>query len=75
MKNKDYYISQEQLEQIEHYKRMFQLESENIKHLCSSERDDIVYGFELGKIHSHLSDCFMNMMELESKIQDQQIKK
>lgn len=70
---KEYLITQEQLEQIEHYKRMFELNADLVKELCSSEKHDIVYGFELGKIHSHLRDCFMGMMELESEVASQKV--
>jgi hypothetical protein len=69
--NVNYYITQEQLELIEHYKRMFELNAETIQELCNSEKDDIVYGFELGKIHSHLRDCFVDMMNLEDEIRKQ----
>ena len=72
MKNENYHITKEQLEQIEHYKLMFELNAELIKELCDCEKDDIVYGFELGKIHSNLRQCFINMMELESEIREQQ---
>jgi len=68
-----YLITQEQLEQIEHYKRMFELNADLVRDLCNSEKDDIVYGFELGKMHSHLRNCFMEMMELESEIRNQKI--
>ena len=65
---KQYLITQEQLEQIGHYKTMFEFNADLINHLCSSEKDDIVYGFELGKMHSHLRQCFMDMMQLEDEI-------
>jgi hypothetical protein len=61
-------ITKEQLETIEHYQRMFQLNAETIQDLCSGEKDDVVYGFELGKIHSHLQDCHLEMMNLTSDI-------
>ena len=73
MKKREYYITQEQLETIEHYKRMFELNAETIQQICDSEKADIVYGFELGKIHSHLRDCFANMMEFEDEIRKQQL--
>lgn len=66
-----YLITQDQLEQIEHYKRMFELNADLVRDLCNSEKDDVVYGFELGKMHSHLRDCFIGMMELESEIRNQ----
>jgi len=68
---KGYLVTQEQLEKIEHYKRMFEVNAEIVQELCSSERDDIVYGFNLGKLHSHLRQCFIEMMELEHEIKDQ----
>ena len=68
-----YLITQEQLEQIEHYKRMFELNADLVKDLCNSEKDDVVYGFELGKMHSHLRHCFIDMMELESEIRNQKV--
>jgi hypothetical protein len=61
------------MEQIEHYKRMFELNADLVKNLCNSEKDDIVYGFELGKMHSHLRDCFIEMMELENEIKSQKV--
>ena len=66
-----YYITQEQLEDIEHYKRMFEHNAEAIQYLCSVERDDIVYGFELGQIYTHLRECYIKMMELEGQIRQQ----
>ena len=71
---KKYFITKDQLEIISHYKRMFELNADSVKILCDGEKDDIVYGFELGKIHSHLRDCFFKMMELESEIFEQELK-
>lgn len=71
--SKKYTITQEQLETLEHYKNMFKLNSERLHELCSSEKSDIVYGFELGQMHSHQSDCFIGMMELEDEIRKQEI--
>lgn len=75
MKKTKYYITQEQLESIEHLKRMFELNADRVQELCNSEKDDIVYGFELGGMHSHLRDCFVNMMQLEDQIRQQEIEK
>lgn len=72
--DKKYFITSDQLDTLEHYKRMFSVNADVIKELCNSEKDDIVYGFELGEMHSHLRQCFMEMMELHSKILDQEIK-
>jgi len=61
-------ITAEQLETIEHYQRMFRLNSETIQRLCSEEQDEVVYGFELGKVYTHLEECFTAMMELTGDI-------
>lgn len=68
---KKYYVTEEQLGDIGHYRRMFDFNAERIQHLCSSEKDDIVYGFEFGQIHAHLWDCYIKMMELENQIRNQ----
>ena len=68
-----YLITQEQLEIIEHHKRMFSYNADLLRDLCNEEKDDIVYGFELGMMHSHLRDCFVKMMELESEIRNQKV--
>ena len=68
-----YLITQEQIEQIDHFKRMFQFNADLVRDLCESEKDDIVYGFELGKMHSHLRDCFMEMLELTDQIIKQEV--
>lgn len=75
MEDKVYYITKEQFESISHYKRMFELNAENIKELCDSEKDDIVYGYHLGQIQYHLRDCFVEMMELEDEIRNQKADK
>ena len=72
--SKKIYITEEQLYTIEHYKRMFEVNAENIEKLCNGEKADIVYGFELGKIHSHLRECFLNMMDLFDEIKEQKEK-
>ena len=67
---KTYLITQEQLDKIEHYTRMFEHNADLIQNLCSDEKDDIVYGFTLGEIHSHLRKCFIDMIELEQEIKE-----
>jgi hypothetical protein len=61
-------ITSEQLENIEHYQRMFSLNSDKIEGLCRKELDDISYGFELGKISCHLEECFVGMAILIDEI-------
>lgn len=73
--SKEYKITGEQLEQISHFTRMFVLNAERVAKLASSEKDEIVYGFTLGEIHTHLRECFMDMTELENEIEDQNRKK
>ena len=68
---KGYLVTQDQIEKIEHYRRMFDVNAELVKDLCNVEKDDIVYGFELGKMYSHLRECFFNMTTLEDEIRSQ----
>lgn len=68
-----YFITNDQLEQLEHYKRMFEMQADIVNGLCSGEKDDVVYGFELGKLHSYQRDCFVEMMRLENEIRSQTI--
>ena len=68
MKSDKIEITIEQLETIEHYQRMYRLNSEEVEKLCSDEKADIVYGFVLGQMHSRLEDCFMGMMKLIEEI-------
>lgn len=70
MENK-YIITQDQLEIIEHFQRMFDLHSGYIKDLCGSEKDDIVYGFELGKMYNSMREHYMDMMTLTTNIKTQ----
>jgi len=65
---KKFFITPEQIEQIGHYGRMFSLNAERINELASSEKDDVVYGFELGEIHSHIEDCRIAMGNLHTEI-------
>ena len=67
-------ITSEQLEDIEHYQRMLRLNYEKIEALCSKESDDVVYGFELGKISCHLEECFMGMAILTDEIRTNKTK-
>ena len=41
---------------------------QNLEELCASERDDIVYGFELGKIHANLQKLYNTLFHLEKEI-------
>ena len=66
-----YYITEDQFESIIHFKSMFEIHAETIEKLCQSGKDDIVYGFELGRIHHHLRECFIDMMKFEDSIRSQ----
>ena len=67
----EYKITREQFEEITYYKTMFESHADTIKWLCESEKDDVVYGFQLGQTYSHMRQCFIGMLELESKIREQ----
>lgn len=70
MKEK-YYITQDQLESLILYRRGIEMSAERIANLCSSEKADMVYGFELGKIHSQIRDSFCGILDLEYAIGQQ----
>lgn len=72
MENK-IFITREQLSDLRHFERMFMHHRDELAKLCSEEDDDIVYGFELGKMHNYLSDHHLNMMNLLDKIDEQSI--
>ncbi len=69
----EYLITQEQVEEINYFKRMFEVNADLIQDLCNTETDSIKIGFELGKIHSNLRNHFMEIMELEDKINNQKV--
>lgn len=71
---RNFSINDDQLEIIDHHRRMFEVYSDTINELCSSEKDDIVYGFELGKIHNYMRESFHKMTELYQEIKNQEIK-
>lgn len=60
-----YLITEDQLDQ---YKKIFDVSAERIKDLCDDEKADIVYGFELGQIYSMLKQCFVELVTIESQI-------
>ena len=73
MSKREYLIDDEDLRLLNHYKEMFNLNSERVQELCNGEKDDIVYGFELGNMYSHLRDCFMEMIELTDEIKNKEV--
>lgn len=74
MENK-YYITEEQYKDIKHYTEMFEHGAESIKQLCKREFTDMEYGFELGEIHNVLRNKFIEMQDLVTNIQNQNLDK
>jgi len=68
--SKKYTITQEQFEHLEHFQQMFRHHSDSIRELCSTEKDDVVYGFQLGQTYTYLTKHFIEMMELMSEIRE-----
>lgn len=66
-------INEEQLRLLNHYSRMFESNADLVKDLSSGEKDDIVYGFELGQMYRHLRECFIEMTEICDEIKEQEI--
>jgi hypothetical protein len=69
--SKKYTITHEQLQQLEYFQQMLRHHADNIKELCSSEKDDVVYGFQLGETYTYLSKHSMEMIELTDEIRKQ----
>jgi len=53
----------EDLSSLEHFKHSFETAADGIYKLCNSEKDDVVYGFELGRLYAFLRDSFIEMMD------------
>lgn len=68
-----YLINEEQLRLLNHYSRMFDVNSDLVKELTSDEKDDIVYGFELGKMYNHLCECYHKMSQICDEIKEQEM--
>lgn len=73
MTDKKYYVTQEQLEALSHLTSIFDAQAEYIHNLCSEERDDVVYGFELGKIYSAMREHFIESNELVRQLWSQDV--
>jgi len=74
LKERKYMITQEQMEQIDFFKHMFDHHAEQIYDLCKKERDDVVYGFRLGEIYTRMKEHYSEMMQMENAIYDHEIK-
>ena len=65
------YITKEQVRELEHYKEMFNSTSEQIEKLCSEEKSDVEYGFEMGRIYANMRSQYLHMYSLMSTIKNQ----
>ncbi len=52
---------------------MFDTKCDWIEELCSTEKADINYGFELGKMFNHLRDNYIEGQAFCHEIKDQKI--
>lgn len=68
-----YLINEEQLRLLNHYSRMFDSNADLVKDLSSGEKDDIVYGFELGQMYWHLCECYHKMSQICNEIEEQEV--
>jgi len=67
-KKEAYTITGEQLDRIKYFKSMFEINAQEIKDLCSTEKSDIEYGFALGSVYTHLRKHYFDMDELVDDI-------
>jgi hypothetical protein len=68
-----YYITKEQLRFIDHFERMFDRISEDVKQLCTEEKSDVEIGFELGRIYANLRDQHLAAVGITSAIRSQEL--
>jgi len=69
----EYKITEEQLESIDFFCRMFENHAAEIQRICETERGDIEYGFALGCMHTYIRTHFVDMLELTRCIRNQRI--
>jgi hypothetical protein len=70
-----YQITEEQYETILHTTKTLEFTADTIKDLCNGEKDDIVYGFELGQIFRNLRNWLPELLELEENLNRQKREK
>ena len=70
----NYYITDDQLRFLEHYKTMFDMIANDIKGLPTKENTDMEHGFELVRIYTTLRDQHLSMLSLTTDIGYQRIK-
>lgn len=68
-----YYITKEQLRFIDHFERMFDSISTDVKQLCIEEKSDVQIGFELGRIYANLRDQHLAAVGITSAIRSQEL--
>lgn len=68
-----YFIKSEQLRELRHYQDIFIRYRDSIDELCREERDDIVYGFNLGQMYNRLHDLWVDMGDFLDDIDNQRI--
>jgi hypothetical protein len=68
-----YYITKEQLRFIDHFERMFDSISTDIKQLGIEEKSDVEIGFELGRIYANLRDQHIAAVGITTAIRSQEL--
>jgi hypothetical protein len=66
---KGHTITKDQLRRFNHYAESLDSVADLIRELCSSEKDDIVYGYELGKLYYNLKEYVQGIRELKYDIE------
>ena len=67
------YITSEQIYDLQIFGNHIDLARQDLEELCRAERDDIVYGFELGKIHGNLKKLHDKLFYLKKEIEKQNV--
>lgn len=68
-----YYITKEQLRFIDHFERMFDSISTDVKQLGIEEKSDVEIGFELGRIYANLRDQHLAAVGITTAIRSQEL--
>ena len=71
MQDKKYYITHEQYQLIEYFRDMFLFAAEELKEICESEKPDIRYGFEIGKLYVDLKKWQDDISKMAEEISEQ----
>lgn len=69
----DYRITKEQFNDLRYIKDNLRYFLDDLSGLCATEKPDVVYGFELGKLHTYLSLRSVELIDILADIQQNEL--